>query len=103
MAGKKLQVKSARAVSGDERGGGEKEKEKRRQRKWGGGRKKNPVISIKTDCQTRWGTIEEVGQSGWMGRDFDWANLNANQTLASEQDAFPKHSAAPLSCNSKCS
>lgn len=86
-----------------ERGEKERKGETETEKVGGGDEKKNPVISIKTDCQTRWGTIEEVGQSGWMGRDFDWANLNANQTLASEQDAFPKHSAAPLSCNSKCS
>lgn len=86
MIAGKLQVKTARAESGDET---RTKKKKKTQNRF-------PSRQIvKPD-----GDYSRSGAE-WMGRDFDWANLSTNQTLASEQNGFPKHSAAPLSCNSK--
>lgn len=61
----KLQVKSARAESGDETGGEKKKKERRKKKNTE--RKKNQLISIKTDCQTRWGLFKNWGRVGGEG------------------------------------
>lgn len=88
MIAGKLQVKTARAESGDETGAKKKKNTK-----------KNPRFPSRQIVKPD-GDYSRSGPE-WMGRDFDWANLSTNQTLASEQNGFPKHSAAPLSCNSK--
>lgn len=60
MIAGKLQVKSARAESGDETGGEKKKRKREGKRKTE--RKKNQLISIKTDCQTRWGLFKNWGR-----------------------------------------
>lgn len=68
MIAGKLQVKSARAESGDETGGERKKKKKEREKEKEKHREKKKSTDFHQDrLSNQMGTIQELGQSGWGG------------------------------------